>query len=135
MDLAVVMDDLGSALGRIDGLRVFPFSADKVAPPAAVVLWPERIDYDATMTRGSDRITMPVAVLVGRVDQRSARDALARYMDGAGPHSVKAAVESFTGQTSWDSARVKTATPDSFTSGGVDYIGALFTIDIIGRGA
>ena len=135
MNLAAVMDDLGTALGQVQGLRVFPFSADKVHPPAAVVLWPERIDYDATMTRGADRITMPVAVLVGRVDQRSARDALAKYMDGSGPDSVKTAVESFTGQSSWSSVRVKTATPDSFESGGTTYIGALFAIDIIGTGA
>ncbi len=134
MNLADVMDDLGAALARIDGLRVFPYSADKVSPPAAVVLWPERIDYDATATRGGDRLAVPLAVLVGRVDQRSARDALARYMDGSGPSSIKAAVEAHE-PTAYDSARVKAATPDSFTSGGVDYIGALFAVDIIGRGA
>lgn len=134
MDLAAVMDDLGLALGKIQGLRVYPYSVARVSPPAAVVLWPERIEYDAAMTRGADRVTLPVIVLIGRVDERSARDKLAPLLAGAGPESVKAAVEGHEA-SSYDSARVISAAPDSFTSADHTYLGATFNIDIIGKGS
>lgn len=54
MNLAAVMDELGAALGTIPGLRVFPYWADRITPPAAVVGWPDPLTYDATMRRGSD---------------------------------------------------------------------------------
>lgn len=134
MRLADVMDDIAAALQTIHGLRVYPFIVDKVNVPAAVVTWPDSIVYDAAMGRGGDRMTLPVLVLVSRADQRSARDLLAAYLDGAGPRSVKAAVEGHTA-TSYDSARVMTATPGGATSGGQDYLGAVFDIDIIGKGS
>jgi hypothetical protein len=49
MRVAQVMDELGTALESIDGLRVFPYSADRVVPPAGIVGWPDQITYDATM--------------------------------------------------------------------------------------
>ena len=128
------MDELGIALGTVQGLRAFPYSAARVAPPAAVVLWPDEIAYDQSMARGSDRITLPVLVIVGRVDERSARDRLAGYLDGAGPTSVKAAVEAYEA-TSWDSAVVTTARAgEAPESGGTVHLGAVFQIDIFGSG-
>jgi hypothetical protein len=47
------MDDLGAALETIDGLRVFPYWADKIVPPAAIVGFPESLDFDETMGRGA----------------------------------------------------------------------------------
>jgi hypothetical protein len=134
MDLGQVMDEVGNALGSIAGLRVFPYSVARVSPPAAVVLWPERIDFDAAMGRGGDRITLPVIVLIGKVDERSARDRLAPLLSSSGPGSVKQVVEDYEA-VSWDSVRVVSAVPDSFTSGENTYIGATFTLDIIGKGS
>lgn len=133
MRMADVMDEVGAALQGIEGLRVYPFTVDRITPPAAIVTWPETIDYDAAMTRGGDRMSLSVLVLVSRVDARSARDLLAAYLDGAGPRSVKAAVEART-STAYDSARVVSATPGGATSGGQDYLGAVFELDIIGKG-
>jgi hypothetical protein len=134
MNLASVMDELGTALETIDGLTVFPYYADRLIPPAAVLAWPDPLTYDATMARGSDQITLSLFVMVGRFDARTTRDRLAIYLDGSGDASIKAAVEGGT-YTALDSVRVASATVDSYTSAGVELLGAEFSLDIFGRGA
>jgi hypothetical protein len=134
MNIADVMDEIGTALETIDGLRVFPYYADKVNPPAAVLAWPDPLTYDSTMARGSDEITLALIVLVGRFDARTTRDRLALYLDGSGGSSVKEALETAT-YTAFDSVRVASATVDSYTSAGIELLGAEFSLDITGRGA
>ena len=133
MNLAAVMDDLAAGLETIDGLRVFGYWVDRVNPPAAIVAWPDPLSYDNTMGRGGDRTTIPIYVLAGRVDQRSARDTLARYCDGSGTHSVKQAIDGHAA-TAYHSARVTRADFDSITVAGVDYLAATFQVDVIGKG-
>ncbi len=133
MNVVDVMEDVAAGLESIDGLRVFAYPAGRVSPPAAVVLYPE-ITYDASSGRGTDRFTVQVLVLVGMADQRAARDVLAAFLDGSGPGSVKAALESHEA-TSYDVATVRTATTGQFTSGEATYLGASFDVDIIGEGA
>ncbi|MFE9748452.1 hypothetical protein ACFYOT_26395 [Saccharothrix saharensis] len=133
MNLADVMDELGTALEAIEGLRVHPYYADRIAPPSAVVGWPDPLDYDATMGRGADRVTLPVYVLVGKVDARSARDRLAVYLDGSDSKSVKAALDNGT-YTACDSVTVTSATVESISVAGVEYLGGVFQVDIFGSG-
>ena len=134
MLLSAVMDDLGTALGTIDGLRVFPYWADRISPPAAVVAWPDPLTYDSTMRRGGDRAEIPVIVLVGKVDTRTSRDELAAYADGSGSSSVKARIEAHT-PTAYDSARVTRCEFGVITVASVEYLAATFYIDITGPGA
>jgi hypothetical protein len=134
MNLAAVMDDLAAALATIPDLRVFPYWADRVTPPAAVVAWPDPMTFDSTMRRGSDAATFPVLVMVGKVDARSARDQLAKYVDGTGEYSVKAAVESHTA-TAYDVATVATAEFGVISVAATEYLAATFHIDITGSGA
>lgn len=133
MNIANVMDEIGAVLDTIDGLRVFPYSAASVRPPAAIVGWPDPITYDTTMARGSDQLTVPLYVVVGTADARSARDALAVYLDGSDTKSIKAAVEGGT-YTAFDTVRVQEARVDSFSIAGTDYLGAVFQLDITGQG-
>lgn len=134
MNLAEVMDDLGAALETIDGLRVFPYWAARITPPAAVVGWPDPLTYDTTQVRGSDRVELPIHVLVGQVDQRSARDVLAAYAAGSGPRSVKAAIEGHQAQA-YDTVRVMRCEFSSIPVAAVEYLAATFIIDITGPGA
>ncbi|QJY51252.1 hypothetical protein [Pseudonocardia broussonetiae] len=127
------MDDLAAALDTIDDLRVFPYWADRISPPAAVVAWPDPLTYDSTMARGSDQAEIPVIVMVGKVDTRTARDTLAVYADGSGASSVKARIEAHT-PTAYDSARVDRCEFGVITVAGVEYLAATFYIDIIGSG-
>lgn len=134
MNIGTVMDELGVALGTITGLRVFPYSASRVVPPAAIVGWPDPVTYDSTLRRGADELTLPVWVLVGSVDARTARDVLAGYLDGAAAGSVKAALDGDT-YTACDSVRVASATVESISSAGVEYLGAVFQVEITGSGS
>ena len=135
MNLEAVAAELTTALKTITGLRVTPWGIEKITPPAAVICLPERIDYDATYGRGSDQYPdLTVIVLVGKPAERSARKAIAAYADGSGPQSVKAAVEAHT-YTSCDSVRVAWAEFDTARYAAVDYLAAIFHLDITGKGA
>lgn len=130
MIIADVQKEIGTRLETV-GLRAFPYSADRISPPAAIVALPEEITFDLTYGRGSDRLSVALYVVVGRSDARTSNDRLSAYLDGSGASSVKAVVESGT-YTAFDSVQVKTARPGSFTIGGVEYLGAEFTLDITG---
>lgn len=134
MNLSAVMDAIGNALDLVPNLRVFPYFADSVTPPAATVGFPDEYLFDETFGRGSDRATIPVNVVVGKADARSARDQLAQYANGSGPTSVKQAVEQYA-TTAWDSVRVKSIEFGVVSIASVSYLAATFNIEIIGRGA
>lgn len=135
MDLAGVMDELGLALETIEGLRVFPYTADRITPPAAMVGWPDPVTYGLTYGRGMDRQSMPVWLMVSRADARSASKDLAPYLDGSGPKSVRAAIEDATTYEICHAITVKSATVQSFSIAGVEYLGAEFIVDIAGSGS
>lgn len=133
MLLSDVMDELGTALETVTGLRVFPYWADRIVPPAAVVGWPDPLTYDSTMARGSDECVVPVTVMVGKVDARTSRDALAQYADGAGAHSIKAALDGGT-YAACDSVRVASCEFGVTTVAGVDHLSGTFQVEITGQG-
>lgn len=137
MNVSEVRAEIGVKLGVITGLRVFPYTVKKVPPPGAIVGMPGVITYDQTYGRGSDRITLPLWVMVAHVDARSAEADLDAYMDGSGTRSVKAAVDSSNTNpySSCDTVTVTTAEPDFYTSGAVLLLGAEFTVDITGSGS
>lgn len=142
MNLADVMDEVAGVLDNIEGLRVHAFPADKVTPDAAVVTYPESYEFDATYGRGTDRMTLPVVVLVGRVTDRKARDRIGQYADGSGVKSVKEWIEKFNPSNpfplnwnSFDTARVTTVEFDIIRVAEVDHLTAEFSLDIVGKGA
>lgn len=134
MNIAAVMEDLAAALATIEGLRVFPFWAERIEPPAAVVAWPDPYDFDTTMGRGSDTATFPVVVLVGKVDARSAALELGAYCDGSGDRSLKEVVEAAEAE-SYDVATVESVEFAVISVGGVEYLAATFSITVTGTGA
>lgn len=133
MKIADVMDELGVALSTIPGLRVVPYYADRISPPTAVVGWPDELVFDGAFGRGMDRVELPVFVMVGRVDARNARKALAGYVNGSGPGTVKQAIESGN-YMACDSVRVQSATIEAVSVAGVEYLAAVFRVDIAGTG-
>ncbi len=132
--MADVMDEVGDLLDTIADLRVFRWATGDAYPPAAIVGYPEVINYDQTYVRGMDRYTLTVYVVVGRPTDRSTRDAIAQYADGSGAASVKAALE-VEPHVAFDTLRVTSVTFDVITLGGTDYLAALFELDIAGSGA
>jgi hypothetical protein len=134
MDLADVMDAVANRLDTITSLRVHAYPPGTVTPPAAVVSYPETVAFDETYGRGMDQMTVPVVLVVGKVSDRAARDALGAYCDGSGSASVKAVLESGT-YTAFSTLRVTDIDFDTVTIGGTDYIAALFSLDITGSGS
>lgn len=133
MNVGAVMDGLAARLATIANLRVFEYPPDAVTPPAGIVGYPAPFNFDATMGRGTDRGRFPVHVVVGRASDRAARDALVPFMAGAGAASVKAAIEADgTLGGAADSARVLEVAGVDLEVGGVRYVSATFTVDVIG---
>ncbi len=130
--LTALMEGVADRLQTIAGLRVFAYPPDNITPPAAVVAFPIEIAYDLTMARGSDRVTIPVHIVVGKVSDRSAALNLSEYLSGSGDKSVKSAIEAdvtFAGAV--DTARVETASVSVMSIAGIDYLAATFDIDIV----
>lgn len=134
MNLANVMQAISDRLDTIDGLRCFGYPEASLTPPGAVVLYPEKLDFDETYVRGMDRISLPVLLVVGKVSERSARDQLGAYCNGSGTSSVKQVLE--TGAYSeFDVVTVVDVTFDVATLAGTDYLAAIFNLDIAGHGS
>jgi len=132
LDLNTVMDAIGARLVGVTGLRVYDYAADGASPPAAIVSLPRTVEYDAVAGRGADRIVIPVTVLVGKVSDRAARDALSAYITGTGPSSIKTAIEGSDGNLggACQTVRVTEATADVVTIQAVDYLGASFDVEV-----
>lgn len=134
MNLKNLMDEAATVLGTITGLRVFAYPPPTVVPPAAIVSYPDAVEYDQTYGRGTDRITgLPFVLVVGKATDRAARDTVTGWVAGSGATSVKAAMEAH----SWTSCDVLTVTKCSFdvvTIASVDYLAAMFEADAIGPG-
>ena len=133
MNVASVMDELATQLDTIAGLRVSAFIPKTVTPPQAIVGFPEVYTYDIALGRGSDSMTIPIYVLVGAVSDRTARDRLAAFMDGSGASSFKAVLRAGT-YTAFSTQRIKQVVTDAFVMNGVEYLGAMFSVDITGPG-
>jgi hypothetical protein len=134
MMLTDVMDKIGDALGTIDGLRVRPYTEQRVTPPAAMVTLPTRIDYDITQARGSDELLLPVIIFVGRVDAGSSSRALGLYADGSGARSIKQAIEAQDPAGAYDFAHVKDAQFLVMAVAGIELLTATFRVRIVGKG-
>lgn len=136
MQLGAIMDEIAARLRQAPTLagRTTAYPPGSVKAPAAIVTYPDSYQFDGTYGRGMDRIKGEVVVVVGRPTDRSTRDRLTRYVDGSGPESVKALVDG-DDYASCDSVRVESALFDTFKIGGVDYLAAVFSVDIVGRGA
>lgn len=136
MDIASVMDELAARLETIDGWRVHSLPPGTVVPPALVVSYPEEYVFDRTYGRGTDAIQLPVAAMVGKVIDRSTRDLLAAICGGAGVSSVKQVLEGYNGNyASFDFVHVTGVEFDVMTHHAVDYMAAIFTLQIIGPGS
>lgn len=88
MSLAAIRQGMADNLNTIDGLRVVSYFPDDIAPPMAIV---DRVSiaFDSAFNRGSDEITVDVIVVVRRISERSAQEALDAYAP-----LIKQAIES-----------------------------------------
>jgi hypothetical protein len=133
MIVSDVADELVARLKTIPGLRVYKGAPGSVSVPAAVVFVPGETTFTRTYSRGMDQMTWPILLLVGKVDDSQQVKSLGAYLDGSGAKSIVQVLESGT-YTSFDAIHVDSATTDPETWGDASYAGALFTVNIYGKG-
>lgn len=136
MNINEVQAEVAGKLETIEGLRIVPWDADSINPPAVLFAVPERYTFDATYGRGSDSFVLPIVILVGRADARSARKLISEYIAGSGPKSVKATVDDTNTNTytTCYSVTVRDVELDIMRVSSVDYRAAIFNTEIQGPG-
>lgn len=137
MDTKAVVAELAGKLSGITGLRAFGYPVGQLPFPGAIVGLPDEVAYDQTYGRGSDAMTFPIWVMVGRGDERAGALELMPYLNGSGSKSVKAALDNTTSNvySACDTVTVTMAVPGTYTYNGVDAFGAEFTVQVTGSGA
>lgn len=137
MDMSACMDELARDLGSVEGLqgRAFGYPPNALIPPAAVVGWPDEIDYDLAMARGAWSAKFPLLIVVGKSDVRSARDAISAYTNDKGPSSVRTALDRGGAHSAYDVIRVSPPHVGPVTIAGIDYLAALWDVEVVGGGA
>lgn len=128
-ELGKVMDAIADAITTA-GItqRAYPYPAETVTAPCAVVAYPETIDFDMSYSRGSDQCTIPVYFLVGRASEKAARDELAGIVTGA--TAIKDTLDGNLGGEV-QSLRVTEMKILNVQLGGVDYLAAQFNAEVI----
>lgn len=138
MNITDVEAEIGSKIIAAEvGLRVLPWDADSVSPPGVLFELPEDYQYDLTYGRGSDEFTLPIVVVVGKSDARTARKALLAYLAGSGPKSLKSIVDNTNTNTytSCDTVKIQRAQDiGPYMVGRVIYLGATLATRITGSG-
>ena len=90
--LSEIRTGIATNLASITGLRTAAVMPDNPSPPIAIVQ-PDSINYDDTFQRGMQTYTFTVIVLVGRVAERSAQNAIDAFCSSTGASSIKLAIE------------------------------------------
>lgn len=88
LDVHAVREGIADALATISGLSTYFYVPDDVHPPAAVVHFPEQIEYQGAMGGALARMQIPVEVLVAGNHPESAGIALDALASRSGIHSA-----------------------------------------------
>lgn len=137
MDIEDVAGELEAALRTIPDLHVAPWGVEAVHGITAVIDAPERITFDQTYGRGVDTLEdWQVFVLAPKTSDLASLRRLAKFAAGAGPESVKAALEAHS-YTACDpqGVHVVWAEFDHARYAGTDYLALIFHLNITGKGA
>ncbi len=126
MNLLTVMDELSKACKPLFP-RSYGYPVERVEPPCAVVSWPDLVEYDVTYTRGHDRLEIPVVAVFSRNNNRTARNLIARALQG----DVRAAIEDY--QYSNEVVVVcKSGEVEVIEIAGTNYLSCTFTVEVTG---
>lgn len=147
MIVNTVLDRLVAAAGTAVSspartMTTYAYVPDKVEVPCVYAAL-QPIEFDRTMGRGTDEMTVVLTVLCSRSSDREGQRMLYGYLDGSGAASVKAAVEAARGAPgvgalagACDDLRVERASePRKYTHAGEEFLGADFTVRIWGDGS
>lgn len=120
--------------GTVSGIQGYETVPESVNLPAFVVI-PRATDFNRAMGRGFDGYTFDVIVLVSGADDQLAQTMLDPYVNGFGSSSIRAAI--FGTRLGIDVDATVTGMTDyagTFNVGGIDYVGARLTVDVLTSG-
>lgn len=130
MNLNTVYDEVAAVLRTVTDVQVFDYPPNAVAPPSAIISYPDAVDYHQEYRSAASRIdNLPVVLVAGKADDRQARVLCATWASRGTAGSVPDALESAS-YTAIDSLTVRRVTFDTVTIAGIDYITTLFDLDI-----
>lgn len=132
MNLKTIMEEINTAItpGMTGaGISAFDYPVGKVNAPAAILSYPERIDYHGAYQGGMVRITLPLVVVAGRANEESAADLLGELCATEGDKSIKEIVENAS-YAALDVVTVTSVDFDVVEIAGASYAAALFTLDV-----
>jgi len=131
--LSSIRSGLSTRLATISGMSVYSFVPDSIEPPTAVVGVMSSVDYDSTMSRGSDSYEIPLYLYVSRVDAELSQDSLDEFLAGSGSSSIKQAIEgdSTLGGVVSSARVVEASNYGVYTINSIDYLGVEFSVEII----
>lgn len=133
MNVATVAAELADKIDGITGLRVYPYPPDALAAPAAIIGYPDSIDFDMTWGRGVDSMTIPVYLVVDRNWDRATYTRIADFTAGTGSSSLKALLQTKP-NVAYSTARVRSISHSVIAVAGLEYWVATFLVDITGPG-
>lgn len=134
MKLELVMAEVAARTKQLISHQVYDYPPMTIVAPCGVVSYPESLDYDQTYGRGMDKITgLPVILLAGKASVRESHKTVAGWAAGSGPTSLKEFLERQS-YDSCDTLVVTTCEFDVVEIAAIDYMAAMFTLDITGDG-
>ena len=127
--LSELRTGIATNLATISGLRTTAVMPDNPNPPIAIIQ-PDSINFDNTFQRGMQTYTFTVIVLVGRVAERSAQNAIDAFCSSTGSSSIKRAIESdkTLGGKAFDLRVTDMRAYASIAVGEVNYLAAEFIV-------
>lgn len=135
--LALFMDEVSIAGKNIPGInRTFAYPAEKVEPPALVVVWPDLVVYDQTYKSADETdptlpqamtdFTIPVFIVIGKGGiSRARRNQVAGWIQG----QVKYHIESYD-YTGRPIVTVTEGVTDIVELGTVGYLATKYTLEV-----
>lgn len=133
MSISLLRQGLANNLQTLKGLRVVATLPDAVNPPMAMIGL-EKVSYNQQNQRSMAEYTFRVTVVVGRVSERIAQQALDVYVaPGAG--SIKFALESdrTLGGVAYEVFVPELSAYGAVSIGGIDYLSAEFSVQVFAR--
>ena len=133
-----IAEELAARLRMVSQLQqVHVVPPGQIVTPAAVVTFPQRVDFDLSGDRGTDSMLLPVLVMASKIGgSQNVWGVLSDFLDGAGAPSIKAAIEAGNAPAPgvFDYASVDSETTDVTRWGGTDYLTLAFDVIVVGSG-
>ena len=133
MAISDLRKGLANNLKKITGLRVVETLPDVVNPPMAMIGL-VKVAYNQQNQRSMAEYTFKITVVLGRVSERTAQQAL-DVLVAPGAGSIKAAVESdrTLGGFAYEVFIPELTAYGAITVNGIDYLSAEFSVQVFAR--